>query len=200
MTTVPLQPQQADIVSFMRRFNFALMVNTQGELPLATHLPFVIKETEGQIRITSHFNRANPQAKCIASQESLIVFSEPHAYISPTHYDHQENVPTWNYVSVHAYGRARLIEKPDEVTAVLEEMIEFLEPSYKAQWNDISQEYKSKLARGITAFEFVVSRLDFKEKLSQNKTANERQNIINALAKSDRDHDQLTSEYMARKS
>ncbi|HRI58716.1 MAG TPA: FMN-binding negative transcriptional regulator, partial [Saprospiraceae bacterium] len=102
--------EQGDIVDFMRRFNFATIMSQVEGLPFATHLPFVVEESsEGNLRLLAHFAKANPQWKSLEEQTALVIFSEPHAYISPSLYEKEQNVPTWNYVAVHAYGQATLI-------------------------------------------------------------------------------------------
>src|ERR1051325_6086478 len=92
-------------IAFMKRYSFATMVTIKDQLPIATQLPFVINDNAGRIVLSSHFALANEQAKYIESNTSLIIFSEPHSYISPAHYDKQESVPTWDYIAVHAYGK-----------------------------------------------------------------------------------------------
>lgn len=62
---------------------------------------------------------------------------EPHAYISPTHYDKKESVPTWDYISVHAYGTAKVITEETAKLIALEQMIQFYEKSYMQQWYDL---------------------------------------------------------------
>ena len=50
--------------------------------------------------------RANPQWNQISAQTALAIFSGSHAYISPTWYEAEHVVPTWNYIAVHAYPAA----------------------------------------------------------------------------------------------
>jgi len=185
-----------EAIAFMQRFNFGIIVTTIELSPVATHLPFVISEKDADIVITSHFAKANEQWKQLESNESLVIFSEPHAYISPKHYDKKENVPTWNYISIHAYGKARIIADEAELFGVLESMMENFEPAYKEQWDSLSTDYKSKMAKGIVAFEIRVSKLESKEKLSQNKKENERKSIIESLSKSEHSTEKLIGEYM----
>ena len=187
---------QKESISFMKRFNFGTIITSINNIPVATHLPFVISEKNNIIKITSHFAKSNPQWEHIETKESLIIFSEPHAYISPTNYEKKENVPTWNYISVHAYGKAKVIKEQGKVIDILEQMINDFEPSYLKQWNILSNDYKSKMSKGIVAFEFFVSKLESKEKLSQNKIEKERKSIIKLLSKSDKTNEKLISEYM----
>lgn len=178
--------ERADIVAFMRRFNFAAIVSQVEGLPFATHLPFVVEESApGQVRLLAHFAKANPQWKTLEEQTALVIFSEPHAYISPSLYEKEQNVPTWNYVAVHAYGKAQLITEPENAFKLLEKQMQTFEGEYLVQWERLAQDYKNAMVKGIAAFEMIVDKLEAKSKLSQNKTAQERENIIAHLAQSD---------------
>src|SRR5687767_12483571 len=92
---------RVEAIDFMRRFSFGLIVTAKDNVPQAIHLPFVIGEKNGNVLVSSHCARANPYWKSIALGKSLVVFSEPHAYVSPKHYEKELNVPTWNYLAVH---------------------------------------------------------------------------------------------------
>lgn len=175
---------QQEAIAFMKRFNFASIITSVDGVPVATHLPFVIEEEGEKLLLNAHFAKANPQWKEIVDKENLVIFSEPHAYVSPSHYEKEENVPTWNYVSVHAYGRATLIEDPLAAIATLEAMMDSFEPVYKKQWATLSKDYKDRMLRGIVAFKLEVTRMQFKEKLSQNKKSEERERIIDTLSQS----------------
>jgi len=188
-----------DTLAFMQRFNFATIVTSVNEVPIATHLPFVISESNNEIILTSHFAAGNPQWKDIEDKENLVIFSEPHAYISPDHYDKKENVPTWNYISVHAYGKATILSEEEDVFMVLEIMMDSFDANYKAQWKELSMEYKSSMAKGIVAFTIQVSKLDSKEKLSQNKSQNERNSIISSLSESEDMNESTLADYMRSK-
>ena len=174
-----------EMIDFMQRYSFATIITTGDNIPLATHLPFFISKDADRLVLTAHLSAVNPQAKYIAANTSLVIFSEPHAYISPTHYDKRESVPTWDYISVHAYGKARILEDEASKTRILEQMITFYEPGYMEQWQGLSEKYKTGMMRGIVAFELVVTDLQGQKKLSQNKTGAERERIIRQLEKSD---------------
>lgn len=190
---------RAQTIAFMQRYNFALLITADGDIPMATHLPFVLSERGDELILTSHLARENPHAAHLFANENLVVFSEPHAYISPSHYEKEENVPTWNYLAVHAYGKAKRIEEETALMAVLENMIEAYEPKYKAQWERLSAKYKNGLAKDIVAFEIQVNRLDSKEKLSQNKRQKERNNIIEAFSKSTDSNENTIAAYMKQR-
>ena len=114
--------------------------------------------------LTAHFAKANQQWKDIENNTILVIFSEPHAYISPKHYDKLQNVPTWNYIAVHAYGKATVITEQEAVMNILERTIDTYEQSYKAQWKDLTDDYKLGMAKGIVAFEIVVTDIQAKKK------------------------------------
>ena len=175
---------RAFLLEFMRRYNFATLVTSKNELPFATHLPFIVEETAGKINLISHLARANPQWKDFADREALVVFSEPYAYISPVWYKETPAVPTWNYVAVHAYGKIEIFDEEAKVFDILEKMISAFDYKYFEQWKNLPFEYKSKLARGIVAFEIEVTNLQGKKKLNQSSSPESRRNVIEQLEKS----------------
>lgn len=168
----------------MKQYSFATIISSVNARPVATHLPFTMDDSSGKLLLLSHFAKANPQAAAVAGQVSLVIFSEPHAYISPTHYDKNESVPTWDYIAVHAYGTARLLEEDAQKLALLERTIDYYEKSYRAQWDSLSDKFKTGMIQGIVAFELEVTELQGQHKLSQNKTNEERRRIITQLEQS----------------
>lgn len=177
------QNDTATLVDFMRRYSFATIVSEVEGRPFATHIPFVIEWEAGDpVTLLGHFAKANPQGPSLAAQTALVIFNEPHAYISPALYEKELNVPTWNYIAVHAYGQATLINDEADVMALLEKQIQTFEKEYFTQWSNLPDGYKSAMVKGITAFRMEVTELEGKEKLSQNKKTTERENIIAHLA------------------
>jgi transcriptional regulator len=186
-----------EVISFMRRYSFGTIVSVANGLPIATHLPFLIDERDGEIIISSHFAKANPHSVNMTEQDVLVIFMEPHAYISPKHYEKDANVPTWNYIAVHAYGKARLLETEQQHEQLLERTINTFEESYYKQWMSLPQEFRSKMIKGITGFEITVIDLQAKSKLSQNRSAIERDNIIDTFSKSTNTQEKDIAAYMA---
>lgn len=175
------------IISFIKEFNFGIIASTDANgKVIATHIPFIIKESESGITIKTHIAKANQQWKFFTeSKEVLAIFSEPHAYISPKNYIKQESVPTWNYMAVHVYGVPKLLESYDERLALIEETINEFEPDFLEKWNKLSDKYRNGLLNGIIAFEIHITSIEAKSKLSQNRMPEERENIIESLSKSD---------------
>ena len=181
---INLMPDQQEAISFMQKYSFATLVTVRDGVPSATHLPFVIEQRDDKIVLISHFAKANPQADELLGCKPLVVFAEPHAYISTKHYEHEKNVPTWNYIAVHAYGSATLIESSEQKAALLAQTINFYEAAYLQQWDSLPDDYKINMMKGIVGFEIVVDDLQAKKKLSQNRSQIERENIIKGLSES----------------
>jgi transcriptional regulator len=173
--------------------SFGLMVTATGAEPVATHLPFMFDPDRGQFgTLLAHVARANPQWQEFTAYKdgglALAIFSGPHAYVSPTGYgDNGPTVPTWNYVSVHAYGRPRIIDYPSEVRPMLERLVDTNEAGLDPAWALASQDadYVEKMMRGIVAFELPIERIEAKAKLSQNKPEGARLGAAAALEAAD---------------
>ncbi len=189
---------KASVLEFIRKYSFGMLVTALDNVPVATHLPFLIEERDGEVYIISHLAKANPQAEQLVGNEVMVVFSEPHAYISPKHYEKEQSVPTWNYIAVHAYGKAVIIDSEAELSAMMEKMIAQYDTDYLAQWNNLPAEFKTKMFKGIVAFEVRVTSLEAKNKLSQNRSENERKNIIEAFEKSGDANEVEIAEYMKK--
>ncbi|MBK8442123.1 MAG: FMN-binding negative transcriptional regulator [Sphingobacteriales bacterium] len=189
---------ESELVEFMKKFSFATIVTAKQQVPTATHLPFYIEQRPENIVLVAHFARANTQWQDIENNTVLVIFSEPHAYISPTHYEKELNVPTWNYVAVHAYGQAKIITETEAVFQILEKTILTYEAAYQQQWQQLPEDYKLKLSKGIVAFEMTVNALEGKKKISQNRTAAEQANIIASLSKSADSNEKHIADYMLK--
>jgi transcriptional regulator len=195
---INIMSDRHEAFSFMQQYSFATIVTVTDGIPSATHLPFVASMRGDQIILTSHFAKANPQATEISNCRPLVIFTEPHAYISPKHYDSEQNVPTWNYMAVHAYGKATIIDSPEGKAALLEQTIQYYEAAYQLQWDSLAVDYRNNLMKGIVGFEIVVDNLQGKKKLSQNRSDKEKKNIITALNASPSSAETALAAYMDR--
>lgn len=180
----------------MRQFSFATIITAENAFPIAPHLPFIVAVKDEHVMLTSHFAKANQQWRDIETSQVLVIFSEPHAHISPRNYEKALNVPTWNYISVHAYGKGKLVSDTNEIFNLLEATIDNYETSYRHQWDSLPEDYKRKMANGIVGFEIRVSELQAKKKSSQNRTEIEKQNIIDALSKSSDANEKKIADFM----
>ena len=126
--------------------------------------------------------RANPQWRDFAAAaDALVIFMQPHAYVSPRLYDIRQNVPTWNYVAVHAYGRPLLIEERAAKMALQQKLIRQHDAGYLTQMAELSESYIDARLAAIVSFSLAVTRIDARYKLSQDKNPAERERIAQAL-------------------
>jgi len=174
---------QEEIQNFIHQNGFAILVNqTNGKL-WATHIPLLLEEKNGKQMLVGHISKENPQAESFkTNDEVLAIFHGAHSYISSSWYDH-ENVPTWNYLAVHVYGKLQL-HTLDESVEALKRLVNKYEAKSE---NPIRIEDLSKKtmlqARGIVSFEIEIKTIEAKKKLSQNRDDKNYKNIITELEK-----------------
>jgi transcriptional regulator len=167
-----------EIIAFIRQYNFGILISIQNGLPFATHIPFIYEEGEnGTAYLLGHISVHNPQVQTLNGTEILAVFHGPHAYVSPTLYSHKNNVPTWNYMAVHVYGRFLAVENEDEVEMILRKTILHHEQNLLEQWEHLPDEYKTFMKKELRAFKMEVTKMEAQKKLSQNKSMDERKRI-----------------------
>jgi len=170
------------ILAFLRQNNFPALVSFDGEKPVATHTPVEVAEDEnGRLTIHGHISRANPQWKTFGEHEILLIFQGAHTYISPRWYNHV-NVPTWNYMMIHVYGKARIVQG-DELFALLSRLVHNLEANSQYSLESLPQDFVQKEMKGIVGFAIDVTRIDAGYKLSQNRNDEDHENIIRELDK-----------------
>ncbi|MNX50916.1 Protease synthase and sporulation protein PAI 2 [compost metagenome] len=190
---------QEEIELFLRENSFGILINqTHGKL-CATHIPLELDSNkEGKQILHGHLSKENPQWKGFAeNDEILAVFSGPHSYISSSWYDH-ENVPTWNYIAVHVYGKIKILEGE----AVIESLKK-LTDKYEAQSeNPVRVENLSKKTmlqtRGIIAFEIEITEIQATKKMSQNRDDKNYKNIITQLEKTENTQAVAVAKEMAK--
>lgn len=168
-------------LAFMKANPFAILISTSENGPVATHLPLLVREAGDDLVLRGHFAKANHQWSMIEEKDSLAIFHGPHAYISPSLYEVRESVPTWNYATVHVYGKGRVLKDDREVGAILIDLTSRFDPSYYQQWLRFSEEYRDQMVRRIVAFEIKATRVEAKFKLGQNRTKKEQDNLIRTL-------------------
>jgi transcriptional regulator len=113
------ETDKAKLHEFMRRHGFAFLTSNAGDGLVASHLPLLLDAEAGPNgHLLGHMARANPQWRD-ARGEVMAVFSGPHAYVSPSWYEEEGTVPTWNYVAVHAYGSFHVVEDREGLLDIL---------------------------------------------------------------------------------
>lgn len=182
------QPRDpADAVAVIREHMFATLITGM----VATHLPFVL---EGET-LYAHMARANPQSRMLGG-EALVIFQGPHGYISPSWYEDRATAPTWDYVAVHCYGRAR-VHDGDETRRNIERLIAVVEAGRPNPWSldDLSEDDIAELLRNVVSFEIAVERMEGKFKLNQGDTT---EHLRAAIAALEREGSGALAVYMRR--
>ena len=189
----------AELAAFMRRHSFATLVTHDGTAPHATHVPVVLEDGGPHGTLVTHLSRGNPQWRHAADgQEVLVIFTGPHAYVSPQWFQTSPAVPTWNYTAVHAYGRARIIEDPARLVARLGTLVETFEAGRVDRWDGaLPPDYRDRLLHGIVGLEVAITRLEGKWKLGQNRPE-DMPGVIAALAHSPDQTERETAALMER--
>jgi transcriptional regulator len=190
----------AQMHALMRGRPFATVVSS-GSLGLyATHLPTVLK-AEGQYGVIEcHLARANPHWKDLNSGiDVLMIFHGPDGYITPNWYaskpETHKVVPTWNYATVHAYGRPAIMEdaawKRRHVSELTDQAERTEAKTQSRPWalSDAPEDYVQVMLRGIVGFRFEIGRLEAKWKMSQNREPRDRAGVAAGLAARDNEHD-----------
>jgi transcriptional regulator len=176
-----------EIKRFLYENGFATVVTSEHNRITATHIPLeLVVGDDGKWLLQGHFSRANEQWKQITpNKEILAIFLGPHTYISPRWYNHV-NVPTWNYMAVHCYGTGRILEK-DELRNALRGLVEHYEGAGKESTgyavDTLPPDYLQVEMKAIVGFEMLVTRVEASYKLSQNRDAENYDNVVKELEK-----------------
>ena len=188
---VPKHFEQSDITNLhalMRSQPLATLVTLNaGELN-ANHIPLHLDcEPAPYGTLLGHVARANPAWKDLADNESLAVFHGPDAYVSPSWYASKREtgraVPTWNYTTVHAYGRLRVIDDSEWLRAQINALTATHEAKLPQPWSaaDAPADYIQGMLGAIIGIEIVITRLVGKWKVSQNQPEANRAGVVEAL-------------------
>lgn len=202
---IPKQYQETDpavIAEFIKHNDFATVISVVDGLPVATHIPLELVEQDGQQFLWGHFARANKHWQSFdGSQQILVIFAGAHSYISPRWYT-QPQVPTWNYMVVHVYGKPRLIHDGPELYSIVHRLTNLYEapaatPPYTLE--GLPPDMVEKQLKGIVGFEIAVERIEAKFKMSQNRDAESYAHVIEALHATGDDVKQAVAAEMARR-
>lgn len=168
---------------FIEQHSFGLLVSQSDDRPFATHLPFLLERLAGPHgTLIGHMARANPHWRSIDDQTALVIFSGPHAYISPTWYESDQVVPTWNYAAVHCYGRIQIIKDEEALLDIVQKSVRIYEQSMPRPWTfDRSDSYVKRLLSQIIGFQMEIAKIEGKWKLNQNHPAERRRKVVRAL-------------------
>ena len=175
--------------ALIRTHSLGLLVTAGPGGLQANHVPFLIDadgSEHGTLRV--HLARANPQLQELTTiTECLVVFQGPQQYISPSLYptkrEHGKVVPTWNYITVHAWGRPRVIDDAAWLRRQVEDLTLHKEGSRPAPWtvSDAPEQFVAAQLKGIIGIEIPIARIEGKWKVSQNRPAVDQTGVVAGL-------------------
>ncbi len=171
------------------RHPLATVVTLGADGLCASHIPLLYEPSGGAHGILrGHMARANPQwSTLLPDVSALAIFRGSQHYISPSWYaakqKHGKVVPTWNYVIVEAAGPMRVIEDPAWLLENVRALTHSQEQNRAEPWSvdDAPADYIAGLLNAIVGVEIVIERWEGKWKMSQNRPADDRAGIIEAL-------------------
>lgn len=178
------------IYDFVDAHSFGALIvpGADGALEIA-HLPFVLDRTAGMHGVLrAHVARANPIWKNAAEgRPATVIFAGPHGYVSPRWYEKpREQVPTWNYMAVHAIGRLEAPMERADLATLVDDLSAFHErdaiaPEQPWRMADLEATFRDELLDSIVGVRVVLERFEAKLKLSQNRSAEDHTRVANAL-------------------
>jgi transcriptional regulator len=200
-----LETDPAVLRAMIREARLATLVTATAEGLVATPLPLILDETEGDHGVLyGHVAKANPQWSLPPSGEALAIFSGPDAYVTPAWYaskrEHGRVVPTWNYVAVHAYGPVEFFDDAERLLALVTRLTDRHEGERAEPWavSDAPEPFIRSQLKGIVGLRLPIARIEGKRKLSQNRPAADRAGVAEGLAESDRPGDRAVARLIPR--
>jgi transcriptional regulator len=173
----------------MRQSGLATLVTNTSQGLIATHLPVMLDAPQGEFgTLRGHVSRANVQWHETAPRaEGLIIFLGLDTYVTPNWYAAKQEtgrvVPTWNYAAIHAYGPVTFFEDTERLRSIVTDLTRKHEASFPAPWevSDAPPVYIDAQLKAIVGFEMPIVRLEGKQKFNQNRSAEDRQGVIEGL-------------------
>src|SRR5215216_339323 len=155
---------------------------------LATMVPFVFDPAAGpRGSLLGHLARNNDQWRHPAVGEALVILRGPDAYVTPSWYaskaEHGGVVPTWNYVTAHVYGELVVHDDVEWLGDLVPRLTEKHEAGRPRPWSvdDAPPAFVAGQLRAIVGVELLISRVEAKAKLSQNRSAADIDGVITGL-------------------
>ncbi len=184
----------SEVKEFLKENAFALLVSQVDGRPWATHIPLELdQDSKGNDILVGHIAKANAQWKSFSqNKEVLCVFNGPHTYVSSSWYA-EEEVPTWNYIAVHIYGKLTILDKD----AVMDSLRKLVDKYEKGSEQPISLDHLSpktlRQVRGIVGFQISIDEIQAASKLSQGRE-HDHPRIVKELEKGNSGSKSIASE------
>ena len=178
--------------ALIRAHPLGLLVTAGPGGLMANPIPFLLDAASGRGILRAHLARANPQGRELAGvAECLVVFQGPQGYVTPSWYATKREtgkvVPTWNYATVHAHGRPRVIEDPGWLRRQIADLTDLSEAGRPEPWavDDAPRSFTDAQLKGIVGIEIPVTRIEGKWKVSQNRPAADRDGVAAGFREAD---------------
>jgi len=156
-----------DVERLIDRHPFAVICTFHDGQYFVSHAPVGRQESDFQF----HLARANDHTQALsAGTETLIIFQGPHLYVPPDWLTDKGIVPTWNYLTAHVTGTATPMSD-DSLMAHLDAMVDHMESGRETPWsNNLSDKRYAAMRQAIVGFDFAVTKIEAKFKMSQNRS------------------------------
>jgi transcriptional regulator len=176
--------------ALIRSHPLGLLISHCAEGLQANSIPFLIDPGASKLgTLQAHMARANGQWRSLdAANDVLVVFQGADHYITPGWYETKREtgkvVPTWNYVTIHAYGTVEFFSDTDRLLDIVTRLTNREEGRRTDPWavTDAPPDFIDVMLKGIVGFAMPITRLEGKWKMSQNRPAEDRVGVIAGLA------------------
>jgi transcriptional regulator len=175
-----------EVLDFMQANPFVTICGVDANgLPVATHIPVLIKVENEKITISGHMMRKQDHSNAFELNKNvLVIFSAPSAFVSAGWYTEKKMGSTWNYQTVHARGELAIKDERHLRNLLTDLTLHFeKDANSPTQVKNLSEEYMEQNMKAIYSFDIVVQDLQHVFKLSQNRDEASYSNIQNELNK-----------------
>ena len=195
------EPEVGVNLDFVEQQGFGMLISEGAAGPVISHLPVLVDRSQGRhCLLRGHVAKANDHWRSLDDRPVSMVFNGPHCYVSARWYRERRVVPTWNYVTVHLHGRARLATEIKAKRRLVADLVAHFESELPEPWIIPEDEtgYMDGLLTGIVAFTVDVQRIEATWKLNQNHSSERRRRVIAALRESGKPNEIEVADLMQR--
>jgi transcriptional regulator len=173
-----------EIKRLIRENPWAILVSDTPDGLVASHYPVLVDETRDELAVVTHVGRPDDEIHGLGQRELLIIIQGPHGYISPSWYDADPAVPTWNFISAHLTGVPEVLS-PEENLRVLGSLVDHFEDRVenprRMLASPIDAEYARRISSGTVGIRLTPTKIVAKQKMSQNRKPEIVQSIMTQL-------------------
>ncbi|RYD54729.1 MAG: FMN-binding negative transcriptional regulator [Sphingobacteriales bacterium] len=195
------ETEQQEVIDFIKANPFATLIGNDGFTSVATQLPLIIHEKEGELYLQGHMMRKTDH--CIAFEKNpnvLVMFTGPHCYVSASWYNERNTAGTWNYITVHARGTMQLMTDAETIKLLTDLTHKYEDSQTNPELvENMSDKYLHTHVKAIAGFEIKLTDLYPLFKLSQNRNDESYQNIVAHLNEGANDEKEIAAEMIKRR-